>query len=175
MVACPVLFPGKVRYYFAGFDFGADGTCSYFGMKLLSDDFDEHPFPSVSVEFAVEDLFPGAEMQFAFRYGDDCLASHDLAFVVGIAVVFAGTVMLITADWFMRGKFFEPALVVLVQSRLVVVDENRCSDMHGIDEAESLLYAAFPERILDVTGDVHKAHPRRDVHPEFPVVRFHGE
>ena len=55
-----------------------------------------------------------------------------------------------------RREPLEPALVVLVQPALVVVDEDRRGDVHGVDQAQALPDAAFTQRRLHL----------RDVRPE---------
>lgn len=61
--------------------------------SLFADYFDEHAFPAAAVEFAVENLFPGTEIEFAFGDGDNDFAAHDLAFEMRVGVVFAGPVV----------------------------------------------------------------------------------
>lgn len=68
----------------------------------LADDFDEDAFSSAAVELAIENLFPRSEIQFAFRNRDDDFASHDLAFQMGVGVIFASPVVLIVGSWGMR-------------------------------------------------------------------------
>ena len=60
---------------------------------LLSDDFHERSLFSSAVEFAVENLFPWAEIQFAFGDRHDDFPPHDLTFEVGVSVVFSGSVV----------------------------------------------------------------------------------
>jgi len=59
----------------------------------LADDFHEGAFAAAAVEFAVEDLFPRAEIEFAFGNGDDDFAAHDLALEMGVGVIFAGAIV----------------------------------------------------------------------------------
>ena len=61
--------------------------------ELLSDYFNQHAFASAAVEFAVENLFPWSEIQFAFGNRGDDFAPHDLTFEMGVSVVFAGPVV----------------------------------------------------------------------------------
>jgi hypothetical protein len=79
----------------------------------------------------------GTEVEFARRNCDHDLSSHDLAFHMGISVVLAGSVMAVARNGFMRGEPFEPRVVIGVQTPLVVVDEHRCGDVHGVDEREA--------------------------------------
>jgi hypothetical protein len=49
---------------------------------------------------------------------------------VRVGVIFPGVVVPVFADRFVRGQFFEPIVIVLVQTALVVVDEYAGSDVH---------------------------------------------
>ena len=115
-----------------------------FSIASLPDDLDQHAFGPLSVEFAVEDLLPGAEVEFAFGDGDDRFPAHDLAFHMRIGVVLAGAgVVFVLSDRRMRGELFEPLGIVLVQAGLVVVDEYRGGDVHGIGEQQPLACRIF--------------------------------
>ena len=48
--------------------------------SLFPDDFYKNSFLSAAVELAVKDLFPGAEVQFSSRDGQEGLPAHQLAF-----------------------------------------------------------------------------------------------
>ena len=50
---------------------------------------------------------------------------------------------------------------------------NASCDVHGVDEAQSLLHAAFADKPGDGVGDVHKAAPARHLKPELFGERFH--
>src|SRR6185437_13125974 len=91
-------------------------------VPLFADDFDEDAFAAAAVEFAVEDLFPGAEVEFAFGDGDNNFAAHELAFHVGVGIVLAGAVVLILRSGFVRREFFEPDIVVMQETVFGVVD-----------------------------------------------------
>ena len=54
---------------------------------LCTDYFYKHPLSSSAVEFSVEDLLPGSEIEPAFGNRHDDFASHNLSFHVGIGVV----------------------------------------------------------------------------------------
>ena len=140
----------------------------------LADDLDQHALAAAAVELAVEDPFPGSEVELAARDGDDDLAAHDLTLEVGIAVVLAGQVVAVGRERFVRGELFEPALVVGVQARLVVVDEDAGGDVHGVDQAQALAHAALAHGGLDLTGDVDETAAGRDLEPELLAVAFHG-
>jgi len=132
------------------------------GFGLLADDFYEDFFGSVAVEFAVEDLFPGAEIELAACDGDDDFAAHDLALHVGVGVVFTGIIVLVLRCRGVGGEFFEPFFVVFVQAGLVVVDEDGGGDVHGVGQKQALLDAAFAEELFALGGDVYEAHAGGD-------------
>src|SRR5262249_34886768 len=101
--------------------------------SLFPEDFDQHPFRPTAVELAVEDLLPRPAVEPALGDGHDDLASHDLPLQVGVGVVLARAVVEVDVGGGVEGcQPLEPALVVLVQAGLVVVDEDRGRDVHGI-------------------------------------------
>ena len=141
---------------------------------LLANDLNQHSFRSASVELAVKNLLPGAEIELPVGNGDDNLPAHDLPFVMGVAVVLAGAVVVVgLRRGIVRGKLLQPSLVVFVEPRLVVVDEHRCGDVHRVDKHQSVAHAALVDRRLDLRRDVHEIHPLGDVEREgFPMC-FH--
>ena len=64
---------------------------------LFPDYLDQHALFSPAVEFAIENLFPRPEIQFAFGDRNDNFAAHDLTFEVGVSIVFTGPVVSIAA------------------------------------------------------------------------------
>ncbi len=130
--------------------FGADGDLLHTFLHpdpvvggvsaLLTNHLHHHPLGPSPVEFAVEDLFPGAEVEFAFGDGNDDLPAHDLAFVMGVGVVFAGAIVGVTLGRGVEGgQLFQPLFVVLVQARLVVVDEDAGGDVHRVGHAPHIV------------------------------------
>ncbi len=65
--------------------------------NLFADNLDEHPFFSLAVKFPVENLLPGTKMQLPFCDGNNNFPTHDLALVMGIAVILSGSVVLVAA------------------------------------------------------------------------------
>ena len=63
---------------------------------LFTNNLYQHTLASPPIEFAVEDLFPRTKVQAALRYGDYDLTVNDLSFVVGVCVVFASAVVVIS-------------------------------------------------------------------------------
>src|SRR5208337_2703457 len=79
---------------------------------LIADDLDEHPLAPASIEFAVEYLLPGAEVKFAFGYGNHHFTAHDLPIHVSVGIVFAAVVVPILVYRLVGGELFEPCGVV---------------------------------------------------------------
>jgi hypothetical protein len=69
------------------------GTAPAAAGALLPNQFHQHAIRPPPVEFAVEDLLPGAEVEFAGGDGGDDLAAHDLSLEMGVGIVFAGAVV----------------------------------------------------------------------------------
>ena len=113
----------------------ASKRLAFRNVVLFPNDLDQHPFLPPPIELAVEKLLPGAKIQFAICHSHYNFTAHHLAFQVRIGVVFARAVMKILADGFMRGEFFQPGFVIVMQPALIVVDEDRGGDVHGIDKA----------------------------------------
>ena len=67
------------------------------GETSLSYYLDQHSLLSSAVEFAVENLFPRSEIQFAIGDGDDNFTAHDLTLKMGVGVIFSSPVMSIGA------------------------------------------------------------------------------
>ncbi len=122
--------------------------------SLFADDLDQHALPAVAVELGVVNLLPGAEVELAAGDRDHHLAAHDLALEVGIAVVFAGLVVAVARDGFVRSQALEPGIVVGDEPRLGVVDVDARGDVHGVDQAQPLADAALAQGGLDLGGDV---------------------
>ena len=139
----------------------------------VPDDLDQNPFSAESVEFAVKDLFPGAEVEGSVGDGDDDFAAHEGAFEVGICVVLAAVVGVLGMGMF-RGELFEPAFEIGVEPGFIVVDENRGGNVHGVDQAEPLLNRALTQTFLDVLRDIDQTAARRHFKPEFFSIGFHG-
>ena len=144
------------------------------GGRLFADDFDENPLAAAAVELAIKDLFPGAEVEVALGDGDDDFASHDLAFHVGIGVVFAGPVVAVLGGGGMGGEFFQPVIVILDQSILGIIDEDTGGDVHGVDEAEPLLDATALEQRGNGLGDVQVIPAVGSLEPKVFSEAFHG-
>ena len=89
----------------------SDTLAENYWLMLFANHLHQHALGPAAVEFAVEDLFPGAEIELALGDRDDDLAAHDLAFHVGIGIVFARAVVLVALGRRIeRGQSLEPLL-----------------------------------------------------------------
>src|SRR5450432_1527089 len=141
---------------------------------LLADNLYHRAFSAAAVEFAVEDLFPRAEIEFAFGDGDDHFAAHDLALEVGIGVVFAGAIVPVGAGRRVRRQLFQPDLVVVMEPALVVVDEHGRGDVHGVNQTKAFAHAALTNEFLNLRRDVDEPAPAGNFKPEIFGERFHA-
>src|SRR5438067_13583995 len=93
--------------------------------RSIPDDLHQDPLLPAPVELPVEDLLPGAEIELSFGDGDHYLAAHDLPLVMCVPIVLSRPVVVIALGARIVGREpFQPARVVGVEARLVVVDED---------------------------------------------------
>ena len=85
---------------------------------LFSNDFYQGAFTAAAVKFAVENLFPRAEIEFPFCDSDNDFPPHDLAFQMGVSIVFAGEIMSVMGGGRVRCELFQPGLVIRQQAVL---------------------------------------------------------
>jgi hypothetical protein len=141
---------------------------------LFADDFYEGAFFSFSVELAVEDLLPGAEIKPAISYGYDYLSAYYGAFQMSIGVVFSVVVVVLRIGFF-RGQFFQPNFKVVVQAGFVIVDKDAGGDVHSIAEEETIFDAAFSQALFNLWCNVNKFPPCFCIKPEFFSIIFHND
>ena len=129
---------------------------------LIPNNLHQHPLTALTVELAVEDLFPGAKVHLALCNRHHHLTAHDSPLQVGIGIVLIAVVTVL-AVWFFGSQFFQPYFEIVVQARLIVVDKDGCRYMHRINEDETFLYAAFRKACVDIRGDVDQFSSFGDV------------
>jgi len=139
---------------------------------LFTDDLNEYPLAPASIEFAVEYLLPGAEVEFAPCYRHYYFAAHDLAFQVGVGIILTGVVMAVTAYRGVRGEVFEPCGVIVMQSSLIIVNENGGGDVHCVYKNQSLSNAAFPQALLHLWRDVYEGQASWSIEPQLFSIAF---
>ena len=145
---------------------GARGLAANTVYNLFPQNLHQHPLVPPPVELAVENLFPGSEIQFAFGDRDNNFAAHDLTFEMSIGVVFAGAVVLISVGGSVRCEFFQPDLVVVMKTWFVVINEYRGCNVHGVNEAKTFSYAATTNEFFDRGCDIHEASSSRHFEPK---------
>src|SRR5579864_5549753 len=86
----------------------------------LPNNLDQNSLRPVAVEFAVEDLLPGAEIELAFGDRHHHFTPHDLALQVGVGIVLAGAVVVVMFGvGIERSKLLEPDAEVMMQALFV--------------------------------------------------------
>src|SRR5206468_8253513 len=93
---------------------------------------------------------------------------------MSVGIVFASFVMPVLRDRFMRCQLFQPPFIVLVKSRLIVVNKHGGGNVHGVNQNQALPNAAFCEASLNFRSNVYKTSPCRKVKPEFLAIGLHG-
>ena len=146
---------------------------------LLPNDLHQYPLPTSTIELVIEDVLPRAEVQLAVGDGNDDFAAHHLTFVVGVSIVFPSAVVQVTtrcriAARIKRGQLFQPTLVISVQTRFVVVDEDGCGYVHRVYQYETVGNATLCDKPLNVVVDRDNRTAFGDFHPEFFRECFHA-
>ncbi len=85
---------------------------------------------------------------------------------MGISIVFAGAIMSVSRGRCVWRQFFQPNLIIMVKPALVIVDEDRSSDVHGVDEAKAFGHTAPANEFLDLRCDVDKPPSIRYLEPK---------
>jgi len=140
----------------------------------LPNNLHQHALLAPTVKLTIKDLLPRAEVELSFSDGDHHFAAHDGAFEMGVGVVFAGVVVAVLIDGRVGCEAFEPFVEVVMQTALVVVNEDAGADVHGVDEAEIFANAAFGEGGFNVGCDIEIRAAVGRVEPEFFTVVSHG-
>jgi len=123
-------------------------------VSLLSDHFDQDSLGSAAVELSVKDLFPGAEIEGASSDGHSHLSAHDLSLEMGIPIVLSRAVVPVLVQGLMGSQPFQPVVIVVEEPLLVVIDIDAGSDVHGVDQTQSILYPAPSNHLFNPGGDV---------------------
>jgi len=133
---------------------------------LFANHLHQYTLPAPAIEFAVENLLPGAEIELALGNRHHDLSAHDLPFVVGIGVVLTGPIVVI-ALWrrIERGQFLQPYFVVAMQAGFIIVDKHAGGNVHRIDKAKPLANPALGQASFDLRSDVYQIHPLGDLEP----------
>jgi hypothetical protein len=144
------------------------------GQLLLADKLHEHPFITSTIEFTVEDLFPGAEIEPTFRDGDHNLSTHDLSLEVCVGVILAGAIVKIALRALVKGsERLKPSMIVGMKSGLVVVNKHGRRYMHGVDETEPLLNPTLREKLFYVSRYINELEPFGGVKGKVVSLAFH--
>ena len=75
--------------------------------SLLANDLYQNALSPASVELAIKNLLPGAEVLYAVCYGYNSFASHDLTLHMSVGIIFTRIVVVIFADRLMWSKLLQ--------------------------------------------------------------------
>src|SRR5258708_16566956 len=106
---------------------------------LFSHDFNDDSLVALAVELGVENLLPGAEIEFSVGDRDDDLVMNDQRFEVSVSIVFAGLMMLVILPE--GSERFQPLVDVFDEAAFIVVDVDSGSDVHGGDQDHAVFNA----------------------------------
>ena len=132
----------------------------------------QDPFSSFPIEFPIENLLPGAQIQFPVGDSHHSLPAHDLAFEMRIGIVLKAIMGILGMGLF-GSQFFQPFLEIRVQAGFIVIDEDRCCDMHRIHQAKAFADPAIAQAFFDLLGNVYKLPALCGVKPQFTAIGFH--
>jgi hypothetical protein len=125
--------------------------CATLLFHSLSDDFDDDTFAALAIEFALEEALPWGKIDPAIGDRQDDLVMQQEVFEVGIAVILTCLVMAIAG---MYGcELLCPCHEVAVKAGFLVLDDNRCGEVHGRYQGQTFLDAAFTNDAFDIVGD----------------------
>ena len=120
--------------------------------RLLAHYLNDDAFRTLSVEFGIINLLPGAKIEPALGHRNNHLMMHHQAFQVGIAIGFARAVMtVILAE---RRQFLQPFVDVGQQPVFGVVHPDAGSNVHGRNQDHSFANPAFLKRGIHFRCDV---------------------
>ena len=82
---------------------------------------------------------------------------------MGVTVVLTCPVVTVAADGLMRSQLFKPALVILVEAGLIIINKDGGCNVHCIDQDQSLTDTALPQTRFDFRCDINKGPSPGDV------------
>jgi len=121
--------------------------------QLFSHYLNDDALVPLPIEFGIENLLPGSEVQFPVRDRHDHLVVNDQRLEVRVSIVFAGLVMLVVLSE--GSERLQPLVDIFHEAALVVVDVNPSRDMHGRDQDHPIFDSRLLERALNLRSQVN--------------------
>ena len=119
----------------------------------LADYLDQYSFAPPPVEFAVKDLLPRAKVELPARDRHHHLATHHLSLEMRVPVVLPSPVVEVLRDRFVRCESLQPSFIIIVETALVIIDEDRSRYSGSIRPDESGVICGRTRRdYLKLTG-----------------------
>src|SRR6266850_278208 len=92
---------------------------------------------------------------------------------MGICVILPGSIVMIVTSRFMRRQLFEPQLIVMQQSTLVIIYEYCRSYVHRVYQTQSFTDTALDDQVFHRVCYIHESPPIWDFEPKFFSKAFH--
>jgi hypothetical protein len=73
----------------------------------------------------------------------------------------------------MGGKLFQPGLIVSVQPGFIIINEDRCRNMHRVDKNKTFLNSTLLEAMNYLGCDVQQGTTRWNLEPKFFAIALH--
>src|SRR4030067_3145761 len=83
-------------------------------------------------------------------------------------------VMTIMRNGLMGSKLLQPDIEIMVKTGFIVVDKDRSSNVHRIDQNQSLPDPALFETGFDLWGDIDQGSSSRYLKPQFFSITLHN-
>src|SRR6266850_4029141 len=145
----------------------------HYGMRSLSQDFDYYPFLPLSIPLTIKHPLPRPEVELSCGDRHDDLVPDREAAQVSRGVVLARLVVPIPLGIPGRDRPLQPLQDVFPQSRLVVIHENGCGDVHGTDECQTFTHRADLHLLHHFLGDVDDLLTPLRVEPQIMGMALH--
>jgi hypothetical protein len=139
---------------------------------LFSHYLNDDSLVALAVELGVEDLLPGAKVEFAIGHRDDHFMVNDERLQMRVSIVFPGLVVLVILAE--RSERFEPLVDVFDKPALVVVDVDSSGDVHGRDENHAVFDSRLFQRALYLRRQVNVGALGFRVQGQVFGVEFHA-
>lgn len=73
----------------------------------------------------------------------------------------------------MRSQTLQPLLIVVMQPRFIIIDEDGRCDVHGVHQNKALPDTTLCKAIFHLMGNIGKSSPCRQIEPKLFPIRLH--
>ena len=137
----------------------------------LSHYLNDSPFATLAIKFAVKDLLPRAEIEFAVGHRNDHLVVNENVLQVAVGVGLTGAMMLVIL--LERRESFQPLIDIAPDAGLVVIDGYAGRDVHCGNQNHAFANAALANGVLDFIRDENIFAVVLRIEPQVFGVKLH--